>query len=350
MECEYNIPFTLPAKPEEKEGRVIFGWEKGFMKDISNYYLTPNSNTTIINGTITANLSFGGNCSSTLTQKDQEILDYSSYYIPKGYTVNYQWLDTWSPNSEEYVLPAAAVRIYGRDEMPVPAIPNYEDYIIDNADTVKWYLDTEKTLTNEWDIIPSTYLENIVFYALKSPKERYINFNTNNENLGYVHIINPSETGTYSEGSTIDVYVVPINNGAFLHWDNDSINPKRTVEVGSKNANYLATFRDDSIEKGVLALYAGTNLIKYGYLGISGWYKEKPHTTPYLISIEKPSEATNAYDFTYNSSTGYYVSQNKGKHSSYALCQLNIMAPTGGKLYVDCINYAESTFDYGVLS
>lgn len=55
-----------------------------------------------------------------------------------------------------------------------------------------------------------------------------------------------------------------------------------------------------------------------------------------------------AYGFTLNSS-GYYESQNKAKANSYALCKVNISNAIGKKVYFDCINYAESNYDFGIL-
>ena len=55
------------------------------------------------------------------------------------------------------------------------------------------------------------------------------------------------------------------------------------------------------------------------------------------------------YGFTLNSN-GYYQSTNAGVDSSYSLCKVNIVADGTKKMYVDCINYGESYFDYGILS
>lgn len=56
------------------------------------------------------------------------------------------------------------------------------------------------------------------------------------------------------------------------------------------------------------------------------------------------------YNFKLNNS-GYYESTNKGIHSSYALTRLNFNVPEGKTLLeIDCINYAESGYDYGILS
>lgn len=46
----------------------------------------------------------------------------------------------------------------------------------------------------------------------------------------------------------------------------------------------------------------------------------------------------------------YYVSQNKGVSSSYALCKVVIDTNVGCKAIFNCINYAEARYDYGILS
>lgn len=56
-----------------------------------------------------------------------------------------------------------------------------------------------------------------------------------------------------------------------------------------------------------------------------------------------------SYGFVMNSA-GYYESNNKGKNSSAALCKVTFDTFGIYHLYIDCINYAESNYDYGLLS
>ena len=56
-----------------------------------------------------------------------------------------------------------------------------------------------------------------------------------------------------------------------------------------------------------------------------------------------------SYGFTMNSS-GYYESTNKGKASSTSLCVVNMDLPVECTVKFKVINYAESTYDYGLLS
>lgn len=71
-------------------------------------------------------------------------------------------------------------------------------------------------------------------------------------------------------------------------------------------------------------------------------------------TVSQPTYTVNAvngatYGFSMNSN-GYYESQNQGQSSSYAICQVSVTTPGGYNVYVDCINYGESNFDYGILS
>ena len=54
------------------------------------------------------------------------------------------------------------------------------------------------------------------------------------------------------------------------------------------------------------------------------------------------------YGFILNSA-GYYESQNKHIQNSYALCRVNISNPMGYPIVLECINYGETNYDYGVI-
>lgn len=351
-ETQYNTSVTFPAKPEELQGRVFFGWYSP-EKDISTWYISTTSNSSIINGTTSVQKAPGVN-TSNLTSEDKKELHYFGYYIPKAYTVSYEWLDEWSKNSIEYKLPSQATRIFGRDTYEIEIIPNYNDYIIDNVDTYNWYWFENNSLENErqtnQDNIISPYLsENKIFYALKTPKDRHIIFNSNDENLGTGQVVNPTENNGYLEGSTIEIYALPSENGAFLEWGDGDTNPKKVITFGSKNIVQDIVFRNEEKETGILKAYLGTTEMKAMCMGTKSCYKEAPPPS-YTIPTYTFSNISTTYKFTYNSSTGYYVSGNKGKNSSWSLCRIDINCPTGGVMYVDCISYGENNFDFGILS
>lgn len=55
------------------------------------------------------------------------------------------------------------------------------------------------------------------------------------------------------------------------------------------------------------------------------------------------------YGFKLNSA-GYYESQNKGVASSYAMCKIVFSATEPGFVVLNCINYAENNYDFGLIS
>lgn len=66
------------------------------------------------------------------------------------------------------------------------------------------------------------------------------------------------------------------------------------------------------------------------------------------IVVNKPDSGS--YTFVLNSN-GYYESNNKGVNNSYALCKVTFNALYDGcSLVLDCINYVESNYDFGILS
>lgn len=55
-----------------------------------------------------------------------------------------------------------------------------------------------------------------------------------------------------------------------------------------------------------------------------------------------------SYGFTYDSSTGYYTSNNKSVDKSAAVCVVNFDLPVRCLVTIQFINYAEATYDFGV--
>ena len=67
-------------------------------------------------------------------------------------------------------------------------------------------------------------------------------------------------------------------------------------------------------------------------------------------STYKVSSVENAsYGFSLNSS-GYYESGNKGIKNSYAICKVELDMNGEDTVVINCINYAEANFDFGILS
>lgn len=70
--------------------------------------------------------------------------------------------------------------------------------------------------------------------------------------------------------------------------------------------------------------------------------KKKPSTW----AVEAISGAS--YGFELNSNN-YYESKNKAYDNSYAICRVKLNLSTNAKVTFNCINYAESNYDYGLL-
>ena len=67
-----------------------------------------------------------------------------------------------------------------------------------------------------------------------------------------------------------------------------------------------------------------------------------------LCTFTVSSVSGASYGFTL--SNGYFESTNKGVNSTYAICKVTITNPAGLNVYMDYINYAESNYDYGLVS
>ena len=81
--------------------------------------------------------------------------------------------------------------------------------------------------------------------------------------------------------------------------------------------------------------------------GVSGSYQGIDWTSGGSHTVESVSGAS--YGFALNSN-GYYESQNKGKDGTAAVCKISFYSDGNASLILECINYAESNYDYGLLS
>ena len=71
---------------------------------------------------------------------------------------------------------------------------------------------------------------------------------------------------------------------------------------------------------------------------------------PYEASSNVSAISGVTYGFSYDSTTGYYVSTNTGKHSTFSMCRLNLSVSHTSILTLSCISYGENNYDYGILS
>jgi hypothetical protein len=110
---------------------------------------------------------------------------------------------------------------------------------------------------------------------------------------------------------------------------------------------HIASFKISALEVGEGATTVNVNLT----IGSQNFSKsislDVVAEAPLSFTVEPVSGAS--YGFQLNAN-GYYESKNKGMNNSAAVCKVNIVNPAGANVYFDCINYAESTFDFGILS
>ena len=78
-------------------------------------------------------------------------------------------------------------------------------------------------------------------------------------------------------------------------------------------------------------------------------YVKTTKITIEVIPVYTVENLNTDYTFVQNNS-GYYENNNKGRDNSFAICKVNIVVPKDCTMYVDCINYAEQNWDYGILS
>ena len=69
----------------------------------------------------------------------------------------------------------------------------------------------------------------------------------------------------------------------------------------------------------------------------------------YVIDYEIEEVDGATHGFSLNDD-GYYESQNAGTKNSYSVCKVVVRTDGTYNIYLDCINYAESNYDYGILS
>lgn len=244
--CKYANSYLTPI-PNSLENQTVYGWYSS-EQDISTWYIL-NSTNTMVNGIseVTYNL---GSTFNNITEKDYSEIHYYSYHIPRGYQIKYQWIDDWGQG--EFPLPQTGIHVYGRDGLPIELIPNYDEYIIENVNTINWYYYENNDLTttqliNEWTTVPLDFAEDRIFYALKAPLGRHITFGVNEETWGKVIVENPKFDDIYQEEDKINVYVEASEWSYFSHWSDGNRWPIREIIVGGKNINYIAYFRSNQI-------------------------------------------------------------------------------------------------------
>lgn len=243
VDCLYMTPFFAKTY-EDLQGRVLIGWFED-PQDISQWYIDINSFTSVVNG-IQPNKTLDYEFNN-LTEEDFGKKYFYGYYVPKSYLLEYSWIDQWGQGL--FPVPSAKMRIFGRTNLQVDLIPEYENYNIDNVNTYHWYIDNNKTNINNWEYIPLDVDENLHFYAFKTPIGEQITFSVNDTDWGEVIVENPLPDEIYPENYIITVYAKPLDNkwGYFSHWSDGNNNPFRFLSAPNQATEYKAYFRSRQI-------------------------------------------------------------------------------------------------------
>lgn len=92
------------------------------------------------------------------------------------------------------------------------------------------------------------------------------------------------------------------------------------------------------------------NLVSGDYAEIVGTFIRGAQDIVDGVAYSVNAIPNTQYTFIKNSAD-YFESNNKGIHNSFAIARLDFNIPTDNSLFeIDCINYAESGCDYGILS
>lgn len=180
-------------------------------------------------------------------------------------------------------------------------------------------------LLNEYINNYGVYINQLKPYDYWIPKVTNQMMLFNNTKTITIELVNYNETPTYSITSS-NTDIATISN---INATNTAITFDITTLSTEGNCN--------------INISISNNSITYDRSFKLTVYEAIPENTYTVSAIDGAT-----YGFTLNNS-GYYESTNKGIGNNYSLCRVNINNPAGRVVYFDCINYAESNYDYGIL-
>ena len=136
----------------------------------------------------------------------------------------------------------------------------------------------------------------------------------------------------YIYGAEIEVtYTLPVYHSV-------TINNSSTATVTVSDANPL-----EGTDVEVRASTVSGITIKDNNVDVTSQFTQRSETAESYSVVNVGS-----YGFTLNSSTGYYVSNNKGVSKTAALCRVDFHVPVAATITFTYINYAEQGYDFGV--
>ena len=166
------------------------------------------------------------------------------------------------------------------------------------------------------------------------------------ENIGKFEVEIVSTLPTENISSTT-IYLLPVQNGDSNNYYEEYLYTNEqweligTTRIDLSNYATLDTDQEFTGEKSFNKLnIVGENMVPV--------YEDILQTVTYTYNIENiPSQ--NPYGFALNEA-GYYESTNKGVDKSYAMCKVSFTMYRQDDLIIELINYAESSYDFGVFS
>lgn len=213
------------------------------------------------------------------------------------------------------------IRLKAR-ESGVSTSTSYKPYLADGTTTINGSCDviTTTATTHEFSGISADW-EDIVGYG--SDFGIRINCRRASRNTtGYVYIY----------GAEIQVtYTIPVHHTVSI-TNNTSVN----VTVGDSNP---LEGTDVEIKADTLS---GIKITDNNVDVTSQFTQRQSSAESYSINN------VGSYGFDLNSSTGYYVSNNKGISRSAAVCRVDFDVPVSATITFTYINYAEQGYDFGV--
>lgn len=173
------------------------------------------------------------------------------------------------------------------------------------------------------------------------------------------HFIDIKYRKDNSNSEYMDTFMIKITNENLIEKSPQEIqNSSYDNFITSANVVYPYRFIGSSgrpeIGQGFKETTSATsNEILSGYTAysnsgsyITGTYT--PPTNSSTINIWSVLNVGTTYGFE-KTSDGYYTSTNAGVDSSASLCKVNLQMAEAGTITIQCINYAEANYDYGLI-
>ena len=161
------------------------------------------------------------------------------------------------------------------------------------------------------------------------------NYGSNFTIMAYVRRSNKNTTGyLYCYGAEIEVdYTIPVYHSVTVTGDSSAVTPTGTESV-LEGESYL-----------VKCYYDERPTVTDNNVDVSSQLTQQ-QDSPESYTV---TNVTTTYGFALNGSE-YYESNNQGHSSSCALARISFSLPVRANIVFTVINYAESTYDYGLLS